>query len=759
MTRPLLLVLCLLFCGSLVTAQVVTIPDANLKAALVGDPAINTNGDGEIQVTEAQAFTGIISVGAQAIADMTGIEAFINLETLVVDNNDLTSLDVTALDSLTVLWCNNNDITALDLSNNASLEELRCNNNDLTTLDLSNNTLLELVFCSDNSGLASVDLTGLHQTRGITIRNGALTTVDVSDCASLLSLNLGSNDLLTINVTNNSTLEYLNLGSNTSLSTLDVSANDNLERLDLYNTDLDSLDLTSNPVLYELNCSENNLTELDVSGNPLLAELSCAANLLTELDVSNNPDLWYFDCGRNLLTELDLQANDEIFNLICVRNDIDTLILQDRYTLEFLSIGDNDMRHLGIAGDTSLRRISGADNDLTSLDLTDNHNLEWLVLPLNRLHTLDLSNLPDLERLELNTNQLTSLDVHANPLLNYVRCSANDLYALDFSNNPLLTYLRCVQNDSLRILNMANGNNTAIGTFNTLNCANLDCIQVDDSTYSATNWPQVDDAGLFSEDCGFCYPSFATVQASTCAGDAYTAPDGSALTISQDTVFVDVLTANSSCDSIITVSVDVSSATTATDMRTACDSLTWIDGITYTTDNASATYVLTGSNGCDSTVLLDLTVQASPAITIAQDGASLDATAGLANYQWFDASGPISGATTATFTPSGDGSYFCETVENGCTGRSNTIDIGVTGLRDGSFQNALSLVPNPAHSMVVLRAPSHLTHIELVDMTGQVVRRFDATHRSLDVSGIAPGICGLHVRSDAQSGFLQLQVK
>jgi hypothetical protein len=40
--------------------QNVNIPDANFKAYLVGNTAINTNGDTEIQVSEATAFTGTI---------------------------------------------------------------------------------------------------------------------------------------------------------------------------------------------------------------------------------------------------------------------------------------------------------------------------------------------------------------------------------------------------------------------------------------------------------------------------------------------------------------------------------------------------------------------------------------------------------------------------------------------------------------------------------------------------------------------------
>lgn len=48
----------------LVQAQNVYIPDSSFKAALVSNSSINTNGDGEIQVTEAQVFSGIIDVSS-----------------------------------------------------------------------------------------------------------------------------------------------------------------------------------------------------------------------------------------------------------------------------------------------------------------------------------------------------------------------------------------------------------------------------------------------------------------------------------------------------------------------------------------------------------------------------------------------------------------------------------------------------------------------------------------------------------------------
>ena len=51
--------------------------------------------------------------------------------------------------------------------------------------------------------------------------------------------------------------------------------------------------------------------------------------------------------------------------------------------------------------------------------------------------------------------------------------------------------------------------------------------------------------------------------------------------------------------------------TAGTDNQTACDSYTWIDGITYTSSNTAATHTLTNAAGCDSVVTLNLVVNLS----------------------------------------------------------------------------------------------------------------------------------------------------
>ena len=92
--------------------QNVNIPDPNFKAFLVGNSAININGDNQIQVSEASAFNGTINVSNLNINSLIGIEAFVSLTTLkcmVGYYNTLTSLDVSACTALTTLECYNNN--------------------------------------------------------------------------------------------------------------------------------------------------------------------------------------------------------------------------------------------------------------------------------------------------------------------------------------------------------------------------------------------------------------------------------------------------------------------------------------------------------------------------------------------------------------------------------------------------------------------------------------------------------------------------
>ena len=122
--------------------QNVYIPDPYFKAYLVTNSDINTNGDSEIQVSEAIAFDGTMECDNQNISDLTGIEAFTALIGLDVSDNLLSSLDLSQNTDLLAVYCNDNFLLSLDISQNTDLEELECAYNSLTSLDVSQNTAL-----------------------------------------------------------------------------------------------------------------------------------------------------------------------------------------------------------------------------------------------------------------------------------------------------------------------------------------------------------------------------------------------------------------------------------------------------------------------------------------------------------------------------------------------------------------------------------------------------------------------------------------
>ena len=74
------------------------------------------------------------------------------------------------------------------------------------------------------------------------------------------------------------------------------------------------------------------------------------------------------------------------------------------------------------------------------------------------------------------------------------------------------------------------------------------------------------------------------------------------------------------CDSIITLALTINHSDTVFDYQTACNSLTWIDGYTYTESNHSAFVSLIGSNGCDSIIRLSLDIQSKWSVSFNANG-------------------------------------------------------------------------------------------------------------------------------------------
>ena len=203
--------------------QNVNIPDTNFKAYLLGNIAINTNGDAEIQVSEAIVFNGTIDCNNLNISDLTGIADFTILTELDCNNNNLTSLDLSQNTSLTLVYCANNQLTSLDINAATALNVVHCQNNDLTSLDVSTNTALTTLHCYLNQ----------------------LTILDISNDTALIELSCYFNQLTSLDVSNNTALNTLYC-SNNNLTTLDVR-NGNNTNFSVVNY---SFNAKNNPNLY-----------------------------------------------------------------------------------------------------------------------------------------------------------------------------------------------------------------------------------------------------------------------------------------------------------------------------------------------------------------------------------------------------------------------------------------------------------------------------------------------------------------------------
>ncbi len=167
-------------------AQIVNIPDANFKSFLVNyQPAIDTNSDGEIQVSEALAVTTLTHDNFdQVTTDLTGINAFSNLTSLTLSGFiNVLSIDLSGLTNLQNLNCNSNwALTTLNLSGLINLRDFTCSDNlQIQSLDLSQSTQLHTASCSLLGSLTSLNVTNLDQLTALYCNSSALTTLDVSN--------------------------------------------------------------------------------------------------------------------------------------------------------------------------------------------------------------------------------------------------------------------------------------------------------------------------------------------------------------------------------------------------------------------------------------------------------------------------------------------------------------------------------------------------------------------------------------------------
>ncbi|SEC34849.1 Por secretion system C-terminal sorting domain-containing protein [Tenacibaculum sp. MAR_2009_124] len=311
--------------------SIVNVPDTSFKNYLIGNEAINTNNDNEIQVSEANAFSGKINCHSLGIQDLKGIEAFINLKELDCSKNSLTSLDVSQNTKLTWLRCGRNNLTSLDVTNNLELRSLSCNRTSISSIDVTRNTKLNYLMIYDND-LSSIDVTNNVMLNHLWIRQNKLTNLDLSKNLELRILSCSSNRLRSLDISHNTNLITLACGQN-ELDLINTLNNRNLSVFSCGNNAISELDLSNNTALKVLYCARTKVRDLDLSANINLERLTChgtelhSLNLkngnnikLTQLRAYNNPNLTCIQVGNLGLVNnrSDWNVDDSVtFNVQC----------------------------------------------------------------------------------------------------------------------------------------------------------------------------------------------------------------------------------------------------------------------------------------------------------------------------------------------------------------------------------------------------------------------------------------------------------
>ncbi|MGC6430200.1 MAG: T9SS type A sorting domain-containing protein [Jejuia sp.] len=436
------------------------IPDNNFEQALI-DLGID-NGPLDNQVlTSSIEYLNALNVSGKNIESLEGIQSFLSLTELDCSNNFLDELDLSGMLNLEALYCSSNYF----LTNNSA------NINGVLNIDGVNN--LSVLFCSGNL-LADLNVSDKMNLQNLDCSDNKITNLDISSNALLQDLNCSSNAIANLDISDLSVLETVNCSNNTIINLITSAA--------------------VNATLKILNCSNNNLDVLQINAYSALEDLSCNSNTISNLNITNNQLLSNLNCSDNSLVNLDLTQNPNLINLYTSQNDLTQLNLSNNVVLEYADCNYNAILNLELGAITNLEYLYANNNEIDQLDASNNLNLIVLDVSFNDITNLILPN---------DLSQLKALNVSNNLLENALDLSSMGIGVCPNGND------RCPQTISINasnnlydFINIQNGINDEIQSFNATSNPNLNCIQVDDVNNIGANWLK-DATSEYNIDCRF----------------------------------------------------------------------------------------------------------------------------------------------------------------------------------------------------------------------------------------------------------------
>lgn len=430
----------------------IAIEDGNFEQALV-DLNYDDIVDGFVVNDSIKEITDL-DISNKNITSLKGINYFQKLRILNAEGNNIEQLDVSNLGRLDSLNCSNNHIKKINLFNVTSTEgllNLDCSYNEIESIDFEAITLIEKIKASNN----------------------LLSAVDLSLNEELGSLNISNNKLMMLNLKN---------GRNDSISYVNIK--DNLEELTCVWVD---------------NAAYSTEYWMLKDENVVYSEFQCGT--LTDFNDEVFEGMYDTYINGKVATE-KIETEETIsFNYNQLVTDLTGLI--DFISLTEINLSGSPSETIDFTDNMYVEKLTIKNcSNLTSIDISGLTNLKELTITNNyQLEELDLSNNQKLVSVRITDNTLLE-EINFDELTNlkFASLACNSLTNLDLTD---LTGLESIYGfgNSLEELSLRNNNNVNIQDFYFTGNESLQCIEVDNASYSTIHWPYVDEFATYSEDC------------------------------------------------------------------------------------------------------------------------------------------------------------------------------------------------------------------------------------------------------------------
>ncbi len=408
-----------IFCE--LNGQNVHIPDSQFYQALI-ERFVDVDMDGQISVDEASQVHQL-NIRNEDIKDLTGIEAFANLDVLNISENPISRLNLPASIELDVLNMKGTQIEELHIENWQRLHTLDASSspllrlvippaNNICNLYLNDNYALKTLVIGNASKLVEFNSTPFHTPY-------ALDTLIVDSLfQDLVVLNDNVNQHFELrNVFNILQIENRFPPNEEGTMVIDNAPQTNLIRV----LRSDSVHLFNLPALEVAILNQIETRLLDLSDFPLLHHFSVTGNVdsfivqhLEGIDgislhefklqsqyvaIESMPNLQELTIGEGNIHHLTISSLPKLTRLRIEVNHVERFEMNDVPKLEFFDSSVNKIEHFDPNDYPMLRRIDLHRCIVRTIDIKNNHQLEVLRITSDSLRTLDLSSISELREL------------------------------------------------------------------------------------------------------------------------------------------------------------------------------------------------------------------------------------------------------------------------------------------------------------------------------------------------------------------------